>query len=157
MTEGGGAPRFVADHMLGSLARWLRMMGYDTVYDKSLDDPGIANLARAESRFILTRDRELAKEPGALMIEADDLDSQLKAIAEKYGLKFHDDLIRCSACNGELADLDKAQAKDVRARGRVREQREVLEMLEVRQGLLEGHALARHNGQVSQAQPSLVS
>jgi hypothetical protein len=112
VTEGGGTSRFVADHMLGSLARWLRIMGYDTVYDKSLDDPGIANLARAESRFILTRDRELAKEPGALMIEADDLDLQLKAIAEKYGLKFHDDLIRCSACNGELADLDKAQAKE---------------------------------------------
>jgi len=111
VTEGGGAPRFIADHMLGSLARWLRIMGYDTVYDKSLDDPGISNLARAESRFILTRDRELAKEPGALMIEADDLDLQLKAIAEKYGLKFHDDLIRCSACNGELGDLDKAQAK----------------------------------------------
>lgn len=112
MTDGGGTPRFVADHMLGSLARWLRIMGYDTVYDKSLDDPGIANLARAESRFILTRDRELAKEPGALMIEADDLDLQLKAIAEKYGLKFHDNLFRCSACNGELAALDKAQAKD---------------------------------------------
>jgi hypothetical protein len=112
VTEVGGTPRFVADHMLGSLARWLRIMGYDTVYDKSLDDPGIANLARAESRFILTRDRELAKEPGALMIEADDLDLQLKAIAEKYGLKFHDDLIRCSACNGDLADLDKAQAKE---------------------------------------------
>lgn len=112
MTEGGGTPRFVADHMLGSLARWLRIMGYDTVYDKSLDDPGIANLARAESRFILTRDRELAKEPGALMIEADDLDLQLKAVAEKYGLKFHDNLFRCSACNGELAALDKAQAKD---------------------------------------------
>ncbi len=112
MTEGGGTPRFVADHMLGSLARWLRIMGYDTVYDKTLDDPGIAALARAESRFVLTRDRELAKEPGALMIEADDLDLQLKAIAEKYGLKFHDDLIRCSACNGELANLDKAQAKE---------------------------------------------
>jgi uncharacterized protein with PIN domain len=112
VTEGAGTPRFVADHMLGSLARWLRIMGYDTVYDKSLDDPGIASLARAESRFILTRDREVAKEPGALMIEADDLDLQIKAIAEKYGLKFHDDLIRCSACNGELADLDKAQAKE---------------------------------------------
>jgi hypothetical protein len=112
VTEGGDKPKFVADHMLGSLARWLRIMGYDTVYDKSLDDPGIANLARAESRFILTRDRELAKEPGAMMIEADDLDLQLKVVAEKYGLKFHDDLIRCSACNGELADLDKAQAKE---------------------------------------------
>lgn len=107
-----GAPRFVADHMLGSLARWLRIMGYDAVYDKSLDDPAIANLAKSESRFILTRDKELAKEPGALMIEADDLDLQLKAIAEKYGLKFHDDLIRCTACNGELAVVEKAQVKE---------------------------------------------
>jgi len=112
VTDGGDKPKFVADHMLGSLAKWLRIMGYDTVYDKGLDDPGIANLARAESRFILTRDRELAKEPGALMIESDDLDLQLKAISEKHGLKFHDDLIRCSACNGELADLDKALAKE---------------------------------------------
>lgn len=112
MTDGVSAPKFVADHMLGSLARWLRMMGYDTVYDKSLDDPAIAELARAESRFILTRDRELAKEPGALMVESDDLDSQLRSTAEKYGLKYHEDMIRCSTCNGDLMDLPKEQAKD---------------------------------------------
>lgn len=111
MTETVAVPRFVADHMLGSLARWLRMMGYDTVYDKSLDDPAITKLAREEGRFILTRDRELAKEAGALFVEADDLDAQLKAVAEKYGLKHNDGLIRCSACNGALVDLPKEQAK----------------------------------------------
>lgn len=111
MTEPVAVPKFVADHMLGSLARWLRMMGYDTVYDKALDDPAIADLARKENRFVLTRDRELAKEPGAMFVESDELEAQLKAVSGKYGLKFHDNLIRCSTCNGELADLPKDQAK----------------------------------------------
>lgn len=112
MSEGAPAPKFIADHMLGSVARWLRMMGYDTVYDKTLDDADIAKTARSESRFILTRDKELSKEPGALLVEGDDLESQLKAVATKFGLRFHEDMIRCSTCNGELAILTKDEAKD---------------------------------------------
>ena len=111
MTTEASRPKFVADHMLGSLARWLRMMGYDTVYDKSKDDPDIAKLARAESRFILTRDKELSKEPGSILLENEDLDSQLRAVAARYGLKFSEDMIRCSTCNGELSDLPKSEAQ----------------------------------------------
>jgi len=110
VSEGTQPPKFIADHMLGSLARWLRMMGYDTVYDKRLDDAAIANAARADSRFILTRDRELSKEPGAFYVEKDDLDSQLEAVATKFGLRSSEDRIRCSVCNGELMDLPKAEA-----------------------------------------------
>jgi uncharacterized protein with PIN domain len=112
VTQEAIPPRFVADHMLGSLARWLRMMGYDTVYDKSLDDRELATFARAENRFILTRDKELAKEPGSLLIEKDDLDSQLRVAGARFGLRFTEDRIRCSACNGELLDLPKDDAKD---------------------------------------------
>jgi uncharacterized protein len=111
VSEATPPPRFIVDHMLGSLARWLRMMGYDTVYDKSLEDADMARVARAEGRFILTRDKELSKEPGALLLEEIDLDAQLKAIAVKFGLKFHEELIRCSTCNGELVDLPKEEAK----------------------------------------------
>ena len=111
MTEAVTRPKFMADHMLGSLARWLRMMGYDTVYDKSKEDPDIAKQAQAESRFILTRDKELAKEPGAFLLDHDDLDAQLKAVSEKFGLKYSDELIRCSTCNGDLIDLPKEGAK----------------------------------------------
>ena len=111
MSSEAGPPKFVADHMLGSLARWLRMMGYDTVYDKSKDDPDIAKLARLESRFILTRDKELSKEPGALLLDNEDLDSQLQVVATRYGLKFNEDMIRCSTCKGQLADLPKDEAK----------------------------------------------
>ena len=111
MSEGPIRPKFLADHMLGSLARWLRMMGYDTRYDKQLDDKDIAKAAREESRFILTRDQELSKEPGAFLVESDELEAQLKAVGEKFGLKADEAMIRCSACNGDLADLPKEAAK----------------------------------------------
>jgi hypothetical protein len=97
--------------MLGSLAKWLRMMGFDTIYDKMLDDPAIAARARAENRFVLTRDKELAKEPGAFLVEVDDLDGQLSAVKEKFGLAFDEAAIRCTACNGELAEMPKEEAK----------------------------------------------
>jgi len=113
VTDPVTTPRFVADHMLGSLARWLRMIGYDTIYDKGLDDKRMAELARAENRFLLTRDKELAKEPGALLLEQDDLDSQLKATGAKFGLKYNEGLIRCSTCNGDLLQLPKEEAKAV--------------------------------------------
>ncbi len=117
MNAGAPQPRFIADHMLGSLARWLRMMGYDTVYDKILEDDGIAEVARSDGRFILTRDRELSKEPGAFLTEVDDLDGQLKAVATKFGLRFHEELTRCSRCNGSLGDLPKGEAEDLVPRG----------------------------------------
>lgn len=112
MTDTQVRPRFVADHMLGSLAKWLRMIGYDTVYDKNLDDKAIAATARAENRFVLTRDKELAKEPGALFVEADLLDAQLAEVKAKFGLRFDGSAIRCTACNGELLELPKEQAKE---------------------------------------------
>ncbi|MGD9962278.1 MAG: Mut7-C RNAse domain-containing protein [Thermoplasmata archaeon] len=112
MTDAQTKPRFVADHMLGSLAKWLRMIGYDTIYDKNLDDKAIAASARAESRFVLTRDKELAKEPGSLFVEDDDLDKQLASVKAKFGLMFDESAIRCTACNGELLELPKEQAKE---------------------------------------------
>src|SRR5512136_1517512 len=97
--------------MLGSLARWLRMIGYDTVYDKNMDDPELVKFARAGNRYLLTRDKELAKEPGSFLVEKDDLDAQLEATAAKFALHFAEDRIRCSTCNGELHDLPKELAK----------------------------------------------
>jgi uncharacterized protein with PIN domain len=103
-------PKFVADCMLGSLARWLRMLGYDAVYAKDLEDDAIAELAEKENRHILTRDRTLAKRAGALMIMEDDLDSQLKAVHGRFALSLDEGAIRCSACNGPLAVIPKEDA-----------------------------------------------
>ncbi len=53
-------PRFAVDEMLGTLARWLRVMGYDAVYEKDHNDDEIVDIAKREGRILLTRDRELA-------------------------------------------------------------------------------------------------
>jgi uncharacterized protein with PIN domain len=56
-----GRLRFVADAHLGALARLLRMVGYDTLYDNGYHDDEIERIAREEGRVLLTRDRELLK------------------------------------------------------------------------------------------------
>ena len=53
--------RLLADGMLGTLAKWLRLLGYDTAYDNVAADPELARRARSEGRVLLTRDRELSK------------------------------------------------------------------------------------------------
>jgi uncharacterized protein with PIN domain len=103
-------PRFVVDGMLGSLARWLRMLGYDTAYAKDLEDEEIIRLSSQEKRTIVTRDRQLASQPGAIMITDEELDLQLKAVHDKFGLSLDEGAIRCSACNGSLVDLPKDEA-----------------------------------------------
>ena len=52
--------RFAVDAMLGTLAKWLRILGYDAFFDPALDDHQLVRLARAELRVLLTRDRALA-------------------------------------------------------------------------------------------------
>ncbi len=106
---GSDDAKFFADSMLGSLARWLRIMGYDTKYDKNMADIDLAIMAKLESRAILTRDRELARAPNAFLVESDVLDEQLSAVAEKYGLGFRESETRCSGCNGELIDTPKGE------------------------------------------------
>jgi uncharacterized protein with PIN domain len=54
--------RFAADAMLGRLARWLRVLGYDTWYDIGVADPVLVQIAQAEDRILLTRDRHLLQD-----------------------------------------------------------------------------------------------
>jgi uncharacterized protein with PIN domain len=106
--------RFVADHMLGSLARWLRFLGFDTAYPDVLPDREIANLARRGNRVLLTRDRELArkKDIAALLIESTDTDEQLVQVLTEFNLEIKNELSRCSLCNTELSSICKEDVKD---------------------------------------------
>lgn len=105
------APTFIVDHMLGSLARWLRMLGYDSRYDKSLSDNEILLVGKNEGRRILTRDRELADRGGGIYISSTELEEQLVTIAKEFSLSFRPDCMRCSICNGSLRKIDPKSIK----------------------------------------------
>jgi uncharacterized protein with PIN domain len=53
--------RFVADAMLGRLARWMRFLGFDTLYYRDISDSRLIRIAREQNRLILTRDTRLVK------------------------------------------------------------------------------------------------
>jgi len=54
-------PRFVADVMLGSLSRWLRLFGFDTLYSNDFDDRELIKISIQDDRILLTRDHSLAR------------------------------------------------------------------------------------------------
>lgn len=97
-------PRFVADVMLGSLARWLRILGYDVLYDRNIDDRELVELSVAEGRIALTRDRRLVRRKRLsqyCLIESDDLHQQILEVMSYSGEKIQAErlLSRCIQCN----------------------------------------------------------
>jgi len=105
--------RFVCDAMLGSLARWLRLFGFDAVYAGSEDDELIAR-AREEERWLLTRDRELASRgPRTLLVRAESLEDQLVEVFHRLDLRPAPTLdgARCPRCNGVLEELSSRAAE----------------------------------------------
>ena len=96
--------RLLADGMLGKLSKWLRLLGYDCAYDNVAGDPELARRARAESRVLLTRDRELAARRGlrALLIQSEILENQLRELQAALGPPPHPPLSRCAVCNTAL-------------------------------------------------------
>ncbi|MGC9357591.1 MAG: Mut7-C RNAse domain-containing protein [Anaerolineae bacterium] len=104
-------PRFLADAMLGKLARWLRFLGFDTLYLQA-DDHLLAHRARAEDRILLTRDRELAKRRGlrSILIVSQDLEEQLVQILTEVGEPSDKTPARCMRCNVPLVEISLEEA-----------------------------------------------
>jgi len=96
--------RFVADTMLGRLARWLRALGYDTLYLRRASDLELLRIAREEGRLLLTRDTRLARTARAqgLLIQAEGLDAQLRQVVAALGPSGGELLSRCLECNTPL-------------------------------------------------------
>jgi uncharacterized protein with PIN domain len=104
-----GPTQFVVDGMLGSLARWLRILGYDTDYVDQRDDTELVRVARAE-----TRDRELAGRRGvqALLVESQLLDEQLAQVTAAYPPPSESLPGRCPVCNAALLQVLPEQVAD---------------------------------------------
>ncbi len=106
--------RFVADVMLGKLARWLRALGYDTLYFHDAPDSRLLGIALREGRHLLTRDAALAARAGevGLLVRAEDLDAQLREVMAACGLTSRAPLSRCFECNGVLVAREPAAVRE---------------------------------------------
>lgn len=109
------APAFIADAMLGRLAKWMRLAGFDTIYDPSLDDPEMADMARRTGRILLTRDTELVQRRNtpALLVESQKLDEQLQQVIESLDLSLTSPWgrPRCAVCNSPLEAVDRQEVR----------------------------------------------
>ena len=99
--------------MLGTLAKWLRILGYDTFFDAGLNDHQLVRLARAEDRVLLTRDHELAQRRGlrALLVTGEILDDQVRQVLADLGLAPDQAFSRCPVCNQPLEAIDRETAQ----------------------------------------------
>jgi len=105
-------PTFIADGMLGTTARKLRILGYDTVYDTNSSDCELKRLARSMERTLLTNDHELfidakSSRVDVILVKGDE-EEKLYRVLFKSGVRGIDvdNLVsRCSICNGELSDI----------------------------------------------------
>jgi uncharacterized protein with PIN domain len=106
--------QFIADNMLGKLAKWLRFLGYDILYPKT-SDSALVQLSRAEDRMLLTRDKELVKRKNlkVLYIPSDKLDEQLAQVINEFDLKITTKAFsRCPECNNLIKKIDKSEVMD---------------------------------------------
>ena len=81
--EGDSGIRFIADEMLGKLAKWLRAIGYDTVYYAGGGDSMLVRQALDEDRLILTKDTRLVERKLArksLLVKSDSTDASVRYI-----------------------------------------------------------------------------
>jgi len=107
--------RFVLDSHLGKLARYLRMLGFDSVCDPRWDDSEIIDRSLAEKRIILTRDRGILKQTRVThgyWLRSHEPLVQLREVLE--ALHLHNQIrpfSRCMTCNGEIEAIDRDRAR----------------------------------------------
>jgi len=100
--------KFVADVMLGKLARWLRVAGIDVLYNNTIADEELIIITQEQNRVLLTRDRKLAvdkKVKEAIMIDNQLIDAQLKEFFMKTHLVPDNFFTRCLLCNEVLQEI----------------------------------------------------
>jgi len=113
-----GSPRFVADAMLGSLARKLRIFGFDTLYFRTGPDRELERVSREDARVILTSDRALAEHAGrhglvALLLQGRSDRARLVSLlsqARSRGIVVSRGDPRCAVCNSDLERVGPERA-----------------------------------------------
>jgi uncharacterized protein with PIN domain len=112
--------RFIVDSNVGKLARWLRMLGYDTVFINDIDDNELIAIGLNDERVLLTKDSQImlrrvvtSGRLKALLIEDDNPKDQLQQVARMMKLDKERKFTRCLECNKLLVPKDKDEVQDL--------------------------------------------
>ena len=113
--------KFVTENNVGKLARWLRLIGYDTLLFKQKDDVQMIKTALSEGRVILTKDTQFMKRRlvtngklKTVLVEQDDPKLQLQEVMKTLNLNYHfKPFSLCLECNQVLIARDKEEVKNL--------------------------------------------
>ncbi len=110
-------PKFIVDHNVGKLARWLRLMGYDALFFRGENDAELVAIALKEGRVILTRDTRIMQRRlvtrgklKALLIASDQPQRQIRQLIDSFNLDCRfNPFSLCLECNQPLVERKKAE------------------------------------------------
>ena len=113
--------KFIADNNVGKLARWLRVIGYDTILFKKKDDRSMIEVALNEGRIILTKDNQIAKRRLAMngklkvmLIKQDNPKAQLQGTVKALHLNWHfKPFSLCLECNQMLMPRSREEVQNL--------------------------------------------
>jgi hypothetical protein len=113
--------KFIADNNVGKLARWLRMIGYDTLFFKEKNDRRMIETALSEGRVILTKDTQVARRRlvtdgklNVISIKQDEPRAQLQAVMKLLNLDYHfKPFSLCLECNQPLIPRTRDEVQNL--------------------------------------------
>jgi len=104
-------PRFILDVHLGKLARYLRLLGFDVLYQNNYSDETIIEIGVKETRTILTRDVGILKNKLVVRgywIRRSDPKAQVREVLDRFDLDSQiSEFTRCLECNGKIIPVSK--------------------------------------------------
>ena len=108
--------KFIADVHLGKLARHLRLLGFDTYFERNIDDNEIINISLSESRIILSRDKEMLNNKRVVQgygIRSSDPREQIREVMTRFDLhNYMTPFSRCMDCNGLIENVSKESVNE---------------------------------------------
>ncbi len=108
--------KFILTKELGRLAKWLRILGFDTVYYNQDKPSSLIIQALRDERIILTRNQRLPQARGLkiLLIKNEKIKKQVEEVLNTFKVKPEPEMMfsRCILCNTELLEIEKEKVKD---------------------------------------------
>lgn len=102
--------------MLGTLAKWLRILGHDVTYARAIEDGDLVEQAAREGRTLLTADRRLVRRRAArdhILVKSHDLDEQIRQVLSERRLRVEPAALlgRCLLCNQPTEPIERDAAR----------------------------------------------